>query len=99
MQRSMRSGVWVEFTPRVYNLLFDFVLLAGIFGIPDTRPNLRPPILSSLPGSGATPARRRFVILISGRGSNMQSIVRACAAEGWPADVVAVIANKPQAAG
>lgn len=29
----------------------------------------------------------------------MQSIVRACVAEGWPADVVAVIANKPQAAG
>lgn len=29
----------------------------------------------------------------------MQSIVQACAAEGWPADVVAVIANKADAAG
>src|SRR5690606_31040134 len=36
---------------------------------------------------------------ISGRGSNMQSIVDACQNEGWPARVVAVIANKPDAAG
>jgi len=44
-------------------------------------------------------APRRLVILISGRGSNMQSIVDACQNEGWPARVVAVIANKPDAAG
>jgi phosphoribosylglycinamide formyltransferase 1 len=42
---------------------------------------------------------KRIVILISGRGSNMQSIVRACAAEGWPARVAAVISNRPDAAG
>lgn len=42
---------------------------------------------------------KRIVILISGRGSNMEAIVRACAAEGWPARVVAVIANRPDAAG
>ncbi|MEN9890538.1 MAG: hypothetical protein RLY78_833 [Pseudomonadota bacterium] len=42
---------------------------------------------------------KRIVILISGRGSNMQSIVEACAAEGWAADVVAVLSNKPDAAG
>jgi len=42
---------------------------------------------------------QRIVILISGRGSNMQAIVQACAAEGWPAQVVAVIANRPDAAG
>lgn len=42
---------------------------------------------------------RRIVILISGRGSNMQSLVRACHTEGWPAEVVAVVANKPGAAG
>ena len=29
----------------------------------------------------------------------MQAIVRRCAAEGWPAQVVAVIANRPGAAG
>jgi phosphoribosylglycinamide formyltransferase-1 len=42
---------------------------------------------------------KRIVILISGRGSNMRSIVEACAAESWPAQVVAVIANRPAAAG
>nr|WP_256977376.1 phosphoribosylglycinamide formyltransferase [Bordetella genomosp. 10] len=43
--------------------------------------------------------RRRIVILISGRGSNMSSLVDACGREGWPADIVAVIANRPDAAG
>ena len=42
---------------------------------------------------------KRIVILISGRGSNMEAIVKACADEGWPARVVAVIANRPNAAG
>ena len=42
---------------------------------------------------------KRIVILISGRGSNMQAIQRRCADEGWPAQVVAVIANRPQAGG
>jgi phosphoribosylglycinamide formyltransferase-1 len=42
---------------------------------------------------------KRIVILISGRGSNGQAIVQRCAAEGWPAQVVAVIANRPGAAG
>jgi phosphoribosylglycinamide formyltransferase-1 len=42
---------------------------------------------------------KRIVILISGRGSNMQAIVQACATEGWPAEVAAVISNRPDAAG
>jgi phosphoribosylglycinamide formyltransferase-1 len=42
---------------------------------------------------------KRIVILVSGRGSNMEAIVRACAAEGWPAEVAAVISNRPEAAG
>jgi phosphoribosylglycinamide formyltransferase 1 len=42
---------------------------------------------------------KRIVILISGRGSNMEAIVRACAAEAWPARVAAVIANRADAAG
>ncbi len=42
---------------------------------------------------------KRIVILISGRGSNMRSIVEACTGEGWPAHVVAVISNRPDAAG
>jgi phosphoribosylglycinamide formyltransferase 1 len=42
---------------------------------------------------------KRIVILISGRGSNMEAIVRACAERQWPAQVVAVLANRAQAAG
>jgi phosphoribosylglycinamide formyltransferase 1 len=37
--------------------------------------------------------------LISGRGSNMQAIVNACRDERWPAQVVAVISNRPSAQG
>ena len=42
---------------------------------------------------------KKLVILISGRGSNMEAIVRACSDEGWPAQIAAVIANRPDAAG
>jgi phosphoribosylglycinamide formyltransferase-1 len=42
---------------------------------------------------------QRIVILISGRGSNMEAIVQRCASEGWPAQVVAVLSNRPDAAG
>ena len=42
---------------------------------------------------------KRLVILISGRGSNMEAIVKACAAEGWPAEVAAVISNRREAGG
>jgi len=42
---------------------------------------------------------KRIVILLSGRGSNMEAIVRACATEGWPAQVVAVISNRTDASG
>jgi phosphoribosylglycinamide formyltransferase-1 len=42
---------------------------------------------------------KHIVILVSGRGSNMEAIVRACATEGWNARVVAVISNRPDAVG
>src|SRR6218665_3287775 len=45
------------------------------------------------------PPMKRIVILISGRGSNMEAIVQACASEGWPAQVAAVIGNRPEAGG
>ncbi|MEX0615622.1 MAG: phosphoribosylglycinamide formyltransferase [Methylophaga sp.] len=41
----------------------------------------------------------RLVILISGRGSNMQSIIRAIDAGELNAEIVAVISNRPDAAG
>ena len=42
---------------------------------------------------------KRIVILISGRGSNMEAIALRCAEQGWPARVVAVVANKASAGG
>ncbi len=45
------------------------------------------------------PAMKNIVILISGRGSNMEAVVRAAEAEGWPARVAAVISNKLDAGG
>lgn len=42
---------------------------------------------------------KNIVILISGRGSNMEAVVRAAENEGWPARIAAVISNKPEAKG
>lgn len=44
-------------------------------------------------------AMKNIVILISGRGSNMQAIVRAAKAEGWPCRIAAVISNRADAEG
>ncbi|MCM2343963.1 MAG: phosphoribosylglycinamide formyltransferase [Alphaproteobacteria bacterium] len=41
----------------------------------------------------------RLAVLISGRGSNMESLLRACAAPDFPAEVAVVVANRPDAAG
>lgn len=38
-------------------------------------------------------------MLISGRGSNMQALVRACAAPDYPAEIVLVLSNRADAAG
>ena len=43
--------------------------------------------------------RKRFVILISGHGSNMQAIVQACHTKRCAADVVAVISNSANSSG
>lgn len=42
---------------------------------------------------------KQIVILLSGRGSNMEAIVRACASERWNARIAAVISNRADAAG
>jgi len=42
---------------------------------------------------------KRLVILISGRGSNMESLAAACAGRAWPARVVGVLADRPGAPG
>ena len=48
---------------------------------------------------GTMRAMRSIVILISGRGSNMEAIVRAAQDEQWPAKIVAVISNRADAGG
>jgi phosphoribosylglycinamide formyltransferase-1 len=42
---------------------------------------------------------KQVVILISGRGSNMEAIVQAARREEWSARIAAVISNRPEAAG
>jgi phosphoribosylglycinamide formyltransferase-1 len=44
-------------------------------------------------------AMKDIVILISGRGTNMQAIVEAAKSEGWPARIAAVISNRANAEG
>jgi phosphoribosylglycinamide formyltransferase-1 len=44
-------------------------------------------------------AKMRVAVLISGRGSNMMSLVEAARAAAFPADVVLVLSNRPDAAG
>ena len=38
---------------------------------------------------------KKMIVLISGRGSNMCALAQACASEGWPARIAAVISNRP----
>jgi len=44
-------------------------------------------------------ARKRVAVLISGRGSNMASLIEAAQAPDYPAEIVLVISNRPDAAG
>jgi phosphoribosylglycinamide formyltransferase-1 len=44
-------------------------------------------------------ARKRVGVLISGRGSNLQSLIRAAQAPDYPAEIVLVISNRAQAQG
>ena len=43
--------------------------------------------------------KKRVAILISGRGTNMVSLVEAARAPDYPAEIVLVISNRPNAAG
>lgn len=43
--------------------------------------------------------KKRVAVLISGRGSNMMSLVHAAEAKDYPAEIVGVISNRPEAAG
>ena len=43
--------------------------------------------------------KKRVAILISGRGSNMMALVEAARAKDYPAEIVSIIASRPDAAG
>jgi len=43
--------------------------------------------------------KRRVAILISGRGSNMAALIKAAAADDYPAEIVVVISNRADAGG
>jgi phosphoribosylglycinamide formyltransferase 1 len=43
--------------------------------------------------------RKRVAVLISGRGSNMRALVEAARDPSYPAEIVAVVSNKADAAG
>lgn len=43
--------------------------------------------------------KTRCVVLISGRGSNLSAILKATQSAGYPAEVVGVVSNKPEAPG
>lgn len=44
-------------------------------------------------------ARKRVAVLISGRGSNMEALLRAAGAPDYPAEIVLVLSDNPQAKG
>jgi phosphoribosylglycinamide formyltransferase 1 len=44
-------------------------------------------------------AKKRVAILISGRGSNMVALIEAAKAKDYPAEIVLVLSNRPDAAG
>jgi formyltetrahydrofolate-dependent phosphoribosylglycinamide formyltransferase len=46
-----------------------------------------------------TAPRKRVAILISGRGSNMSALIEAAKAPDYPAQIVGVFSNNPDAAG
>src|SRR5258705_2105458 len=55
------------------------------------------PDASTWPGD--TMARKRVAVLISGRGSNMVSLIEAAKASDYPAEIALVISNRADAAG
>jgi phosphoribosylglycinamide formyltransferase-1 len=56
-----------------------------------------------MPGASTWPgdamARKRVAVLISGRGSNMVSLIEAAKASDYPAEIALVVSNRADAAG
>jgi phosphoribosylglycinamide formyltransferase 1 len=43
--------------------------------------------------------KRRVAVLISGRGSNMMALIEAARSKDYPAEIVLVVSNEPEASG
>jgi phosphoribosylglycinamide formyltransferase-1 len=43
--------------------------------------------------------KKRVAVLISGRGSNMTALIKAAKAQDYPAEIVIVVSNRPEALG
>lgn len=48
---------------------------------------------------GGNQKKLNLAVLISGRGSNLQALIDACAQSDFPAQITVVISNRPDAAG
>ena len=57
------------------------------------------PIPDTSTWPGEKMARKRVAVLISGRGSNMASLIEAARDPAYPAEIVLVVSNRPDAAG
>ena len=44
-------------------------------------------------------AKKRVAVLISGRGSNMASLIEAAKERSYPAEIALVVSNRPEAPG
>ena len=54
---------------------------------------------NSISGDGSIMSRTRVAILISGRGSNMAALIEAAKDKTYPAEIVLVLSNRPDAGG
>ena len=55
--------------------------------------------MTASPAARPLAAKKRIGILISGRGSNMMSLIAACQAPDSPAEIAVVVSNRPEALG
>ena len=44
-------------------------------------------------------SKLKLAVMISGRGSNLQALIDACATPGFPAEIILVLSNRPGAQG
>lgn len=55
--------------------------------------------MAEKPAAEQRTSKKRVAILISGRGSNMVALIKAAKAQDYPAEIVVVVSNRPDASG